>query len=422
MWEHRGVSTVVVVGGGVVGLSVAYACRVAGHEVVVIEAGRCGGGASAGNTGWVAPSLGTPLAAPGIVATGIRSALDPDGALAIRPRLDVEWVRWLWRFTRASGSEPFRRGVAALLELTRRSLRGLDDMRESGVRFEEHADGLLAVAQSDDGLHWFDLVFDELRALGFEGGLERLDGDGARALEPALGSAVRVATRTTIDRHVDPTSLADGLAAWLAANGGEVRERSRATGLAASAAGWAVALEGDDRVEGSHVVLCTALATGRLVRPLGVSVPILPAKGYSITVPMPEPAVGLPLYLCEPKLGLSPLERGLRIAGFFEIGARDSSPSARRARQLVGDTRGFLAHPEQLRADPADSGWAGFRPSTPDSLPLIGPAGPRSGLLLATGHGMLGITLAPATGMAVAELVSGRAPAWVEPFHPGRWG
>lgn len=415
-------STVIVIGGGVVGLSVAYACRVAGHEVVVIEAGRCGRGASAGNTGWVSPSLGTPLAAPGIVGTGIRSALDPEGALSIRPQLDVEWVRWLWRFTRASGSEPFRRGIAALLEMTRRSLTGLDDMRASGVRFEEHADGLLAVAQNADGLHWFDLVFDELRALGFEGGLERLDGDGARAVEPALGPAVRVATRTTIDRHVDPTSLADGLAAWLTDNGAEVREHVRATRLSPSASGWAVALDGGDPVEGSHVVLCTALTTQRLVRPLGVDVPILAAKGYSITVPMPEPAVGLPLYLCEPKLGLSPLQRGLRIAGFFEIGARDGSPSARRARQLIGETRAFLARPDSLSADPSDTGWAGFRPSTPDSLPLIGPAGPRSGLLLATGHGMLGITLAPATGMAVAELVAGRAPAWVEPFHPGRWG
>ena len=414
-------TSVIVVGGGVVGLSVAYACRAAGHEVVVIEAGRCGRAASAGNTGWVTPSLGTPLAAPGIVRTGIRSALDPDGALSIRPRLDVDWVRWLWRFTRSSRPDVFHHGIASLLQLTRRSLAGLDAMRESGVEFEQHAAGLLAVAQNDDGLHWFDLVFDELRGLGFEGGLERLDGDGARALEPALGPAVRVATRTTIDRHVDPTSLADGLVAWLSANGAEVREQVRATALAPSAAGWAVELAGNDRVEGSHVVLCTALATHRLVGALGVDVPILGAKGYSITVPAPDPPIGLPLYLCEPKLGLSPLERGLRIAGFFEIGARDAAPSARRAQQLVDETRGFLAHPDRLRADPADAGWAGFRPSTPDSLPLIGPAGPRPGLLLATGHGMLGITLAPATGTAVAELVAGRTPAWIEPFHPGRF-
>jgi len=415
-------ASVIVIGGGVVGLSVAHACRSAGDDVIVIEAGRCGGGASAGNTGWVSPSLGTPLAAPGIVRTGIRSALDPDGALSIRPRLDLDWVRWLWQFTRSSRPEPFRRGIAALLELTRRSLAGLDTMRESGVEFEEHAAGLLAVARRDDGLHWFDLVFDELRALGFEGGLDRLDGDGARALEPALGPAVGVATRTTLDRHVDPTSLAGGLAAWLADNGAEVREQARVVTLGPSRAGWAAELAGGERVEGSHVVLCTAIATRRLVRPLGIDVPIIGAKGYSVTVPMPDPPIRLPLYLCEPKLGLSPFDRGLRIAGFFEIGARDGAPSARRTRQLIAETRAFLVRPDSLRADPADPGWAGFRPSTPDSLPLIGPAGSRPGLLMATGHGMLGITLAPSTGIAVAELVAGRAPSWIEPFHPGRWG
>jgi D-amino-acid dehydrogenase len=413
--------SVIIIGGGVVGLSVAHACRSAGDDVILLEAGSFGGGASAGNTGWVSPSLGTPLAAPGIVRTGIRSALDPEGALSIRPRLDLDWVRWLWRFTRSSRPEPFRRGVAALLELTRRSLTGLDAMRESGVEFEEHAAGLLAVAKHDDGLHWFDLVFDELRALGFEGGLDRLDGDGARALEPALGPAVRVATLTPSDHHIDPTSLADGLAAWLAGNGAELRQQARVVALAPSRAGWAAELAGGDRVEGSHVVLCTAIATRRLIRPLGIDVPIIGAKGYSVTLPMPDPPIGLPLYLCEPKLGLSPFERGLRIAGFFEIGARDGAPSARRTRQLTAETRAFLAHPDRLRADPGEPGWAGFRPSTPDSLPLIGPAGSRPGLLLATGHGMLGITLAPSTGMAVAELVAGRTPAWVEPFHPGRW-
>ena len=83
--------------------------------------------------------------------------------------------------------------------------------------------------------------------------------------------------------------------------------------------------------------------------------------------------------ICEPKLGLSPFDRGLRIAGFFEIGARDGAPSARRTRQLIAETRAFLGQPDSLRADPADPGWAGFRPSTPDSLPLIGPAGSRPG-------------------------------------------
>jgi D-amino-acid dehydrogenase len=411
----------VVVGGGVVGLAVAYSLHSDGHGVRLLEAGRCGRAASAGNTGWVTPSLGTPLAAPGVVRTGLRSAIDPQGALSIRPRADVEWVRWLWRFARSSRPEVYRRGVAALLELTRRTLAALDDMRAAGVEFEEHSQGLLAVARDPDGLAWFDPVFDELRALGFEGGLERMDGDAARELEPALGEAVTVATRTTIDRHVDPTSLADGLHAWLVAHGADVREGVRATRLEPLPSGWAVHTLDGDRFEAERVVLCTALATHRLLRPLGADVPIIGAKGYSVTVAMPAPAITLPLYLCEPKLGVSPLDAGLRIAGFFEIGARSAAPSRARTAQLVAETQSFLADPASLHVDPGELGWAGFRPSTPDSLPLIGRVGRHSGLLLATGHGMLGITLAPATGVAVAELARGGAPAWLAPFDPGRW-
>jgi D-amino-acid dehydrogenase len=412
----------IVVGGGVVGLAVAYSLRAEGHDVLLLEAGRCGRAASAGNTGWVTPSLGTPLAAPGVVRTGLRSAIDPDGALSIRPRADLDWVRWLWRFTRSSRPPVFRQGIAALLELTRRTLTGLDDMRAAGVQFEEHAQGVLVAARDAGGLDWFERVFDELRALGFEGGLERMDGSGARALEPALGSAVTVATRTTIDRHVDPTSLSDGLHAWLTENGGEVREGVRVTALEPGSAGWDVRSAAGENFEAEQVVLCTALATHRLVRPFGVTVPIIGAKGYSVTVAMPSPAISVPLYLCEPKLGVSPLEAGLRIAGFFEIGARSREPSQARAAQLVVETRGFLANPESLRENPGDHGWAGFRPSTPDSLPLIGQVGGHPGLFLATGHGMLGVTLAPATGVAVAELVRGRTPGWLAPFDPWRWG
>jgi D-amino-acid dehydrogenase len=130
----------------------------------------------------------------------------------------------------------------------------------------------------------------------------------------------------------------------------------------------------------------------------------------------------MPLYLCEPKLGLTPLDAGLRIAGFFELGARNANPSVERARQLVDETRPFLAALDGSRFAEGPAGWAGFRPATPDSLPLLGPVPGADGLYVATGHGMLGVTLAPATGIAVAALVRGERPEWLRPFAPDRFG
>ena len=118
--------SVIVIGGGVIGLACGYALTEAGCDVTVVEAGELAGGASRGNAGWVTPSLATPLAAPGILATGLRSALDPHGALVIRPSLDTGWLRWLWSFKRAARPEQFSAGVKALLGMTRHTLAELD--------------------------------------------------------------------------------------------------------------------------------------------------------------------------------------------------------------------------------------------------------------------------------------------------------
>jgi D-amino-acid dehydrogenase len=412
---------VIVIGGGVVGLSCAFALQRDGHEVEVVEAGTIGGGASAGNAGWVTPTLGTPLAAPGILKTGLRAALDPKGALVIRPRLDPLWARWLWGFARSSRPEAFKAGVAALLGLTRRTLDELDAMREAGVEFEEHRAGLLAVARTSHGLEWFDLVFAELRALGFEGGLDPLGPGEARELEPALGPDARHAVHATVDRHVDPVSLTAGLAQHVAANGATVTTGLAVRAIGRNGAGWRVIGPEGRFADGDAVVVSAAIGSTKLLRPHGLDVPLVGAKGYSVTVPHADPTPGLPLYLCEPKLGLTPLAAGLRIAGFFELGARNGSPSVERARQLVEETRPFVAALDDSSFAEGPAGWAGFRPSTPDSLPLLGEVPGAPGLLVATGHGMLGVTLAPATGLAVAALVRGERPDWLAPFAPDRF-
>jgi len=399
-----------VVGGGVIGMASAFALLDVADSVEVLDAGVVGGGASAGNTGWVSPSIATPLAAPGVLTLGLRSALDPRGALVIRPSLDPAWIAWLWRFARSSRRAVYRSGVAALLELTSRTLDELDRMREAGVEFEEHRAGVLVVARDRAGLHWFEKVFDELVPLGFPGELRHMTGDEARRLEPALGAAVGCATRTTIDRHVAPESLVAGLADFVRARGAVVREGVRVSALRRAGDAWV--LEGDtgEVARADVVVLASALGTVDLLRPLGLKV----------TLPLAEGLPTMPLYLCEPKIGTSPYAGRLRIAGFFELGARDGAASPLRSRQLVEETRPYLSAPIVADGD-IPAGWAGFRPATPDSLPLLGPVPGAPGVVVATGHGMLGVTLAPATGVAVAALARGERPDWIAALDPARF-
>lgn len=408
---------IVVVGAGAIGLSCAWALARDAHSVTLVEARTVGAGVSRVNVGWVTPSLSTPLAAPGMVTAGLRSAFDARGALVIRPRAQLDWVRWLSRFTFNSRIATFNRGVEALLRLSSRTLADLDAMRADGVEFEMHSQGLMAVALSKDGLHWFDLTFAELAKLGFEANPQRLSGDEARELEPAVSEHVAAAILSDSDRHVDPVSFMNGLRAAIEPRGVTVLEGRPVRSLSPSGAGWRVDADGL-RLDAERVVLATGMGTPALVRPLGIRLPLIGAKGYAVDVAT-GPEVGRALYLCEAKIGLSPMDGHTRVGGFFEIGATSARPQRQRALQLLTDTSRYVRDfPTDLSPD--DEGLAGLRPATPDSLPYLGEHPRAPGVIVAAGHGMLGITLAPVTAIAVAELASGIRPAWLHPFRPGR--
>jgi D-amino-acid dehydrogenase len=196
----------------------------------------------------------------------------------------------------------------------------------------------------------------------------------------------------------------------------------RVTGLARANGGWRIALRGEPTLEAGQVVIAAGAATAPLLAPLGVRLPLIGAKGYSIDLEGAGDAPRMALYLSEPKLGVSPFAAGVRVAGVFELPGRSASVTPARIAQLITDTVPYLASWRPAPGEPASTaGWAGLRPQTPDGLPLLGPLDGLPGLYVASGHGMLGVTLAPATGLAIADMIqSGRVPAELEPFRPLR--
>lgn len=411
---------IAIIGGGVVGLACGWSLASRGADVVVLERAGVGDGASKGNTGWVSPTISTPLASPGTLAMGLKSALDPNGALVIRPEFDTRWLRWLWAFRGAASRERFLRGVEALHNLNRRTFEVLDAYAADGVEFEMHGGGILVLGKSSKGIAWFAPVFEDLRKVGFEGGIEELTPDEARAIEPALGDEVRYVIRTTIDRYVQPQSLMVGLAGRIRDLGHEVREHVDVTGLRRTPAGWTVDTDSGP-VDADRVIVATGAQSPALLRPLGLDVPIVPAKGYSITLRGEGTRPTEALYLTEPKIGISGYEEGVRIAGVFELPGRDLTVDRERLDKVVADACSFLRDWHPAATEASVEGWAGWRPATPDSLPLLGPVPGHDGLFLATGHGMLGVTLAPSTGALLAEMVlDGARPDWVAPMRPDR--
>ena len=342
--EVMSASNVVVVGGGVVGLACAWELQRQGADVTVLERGALGGGVSRGNTGWVVPSMTSPLPAPGMVREGVRQLVTRGGAFVLHPTPDPSFVRWLWQFRRSCSPARFDSGVRALLALNARTLDLFDRYRDEDVRFEMHSTGLVIVARSVEGLRYYRGLFRRMRELGYEGGEpDELDGDQLATLEPAVDrGAVTAGLHARVDRYVRPEDLVAGLAESLRAAGARIVESCGLVGLERRNGEWRLTTtSGDERAD--RVVVAAGLETDRLLRSLGSKLRMRPARGYSVTLAGTGTPPRHALYLAEARIGLSPYEHGVRIAGVFELGASKPVAPARAGEKLIEATRPYVA-------------------------------------------------------------------------------
>jgi D-amino-acid dehydrogenase len=356
---------VIVIGGGAVGLCTAEALSSRGCEVTVLERDRCGAGASAGNAGWVTPSLATPVPGPGVIAASLRWLIDPSGPLWIRPSLDPAMLGWIARFLANCRRPVYERGLAALQQAARLAPPAFDALTARGVEFEEHKEPLLFPAFERGELEHLMRLADELHRAGSRQQLEPLSAQELKSLEPALGEGVLGGVIAHGERRVRPESL-----------------------------------------------------TAELLEPHGVRLPIAAAKGYSRTYERTDGGPRRALYLENPKVAISVFDEGVRVSGTLELGARDLALSPRRLGAIT--TAASRALPGwRMPAQPRD--WAGMRSLSPDGLPYIGPVPSLEGVHIATAHGTLGITLAPLTGELLAGmLLDGARNELLSAFDPAR--
>ncbi len=406
-----GAPDVVVVGAGAAGLFCAYFLRRAGCAVTVLERGVVGdpGACSSGNTGFVAQG-GVPLAGAWAVARGLRGVLRPDGELNLGWPGAAE-LAWLRQFRRAGSAEAVAASRAMLVEMKSRSLAILREMATGCLTVS----GMITAYRTAAGFAAARRALP--RAVDAGVPLRVLDADELRALEP--GTEFRVSGAVYNDSGAflrTPEFLAD-LAGRVRAMGVQIREHTALEGVDV-AGGRIIRLRtADGDVCPQETVIAAGVGSARCARLLGVALPVRPVKGYSITVPMPQGAPTRPVLLAEGTVAVRPCGGQLRIAGGLQLTAR-RTVSHRRVRAVRDTVRSYLPGMEVPEAEP----WTGYRPCTPDSLPLIGRLPGVANAWAACGHGHVGMGLTPVGGRLLAQLLTGAEPELnPAPLDPGRF-
>lgn len=401
----------VVIGGGAVGLACAYALARAGVEVLVLERDHVGAGASAGTACMVCPSHADRTASPASLRSGLRFLLDPKAPLKLRPRPSE--LGWVARFTAASLSDARAdEGTRLLRRLAVRSteLHGAWGAElDTGLRLN----GTLNLWAGADAAAGQAAVVEEARHAGLA--IEALDAPGIAALEPSVRGATHGALAPG-DGHVDSLRFTERLADGARAHGAEVAEGVEV--LRIDRTGPRIRLVTTaGTVAAEHVVVAAGVWTRRFADDVGVALPITPAKGYHAEFAGAVGDAQRPIYFSDAHCVATPLDGRLRIAGTLEIGTDPTHVDLRRVDALREAGERFLGPLPEPSAI-----WLGQRPLTSDSMPLVGPLPGDPRVVVASGHGTLGITLAPVTGELVAGHVTGGLDVPDPLLDPARFG
>jgi len=406
-----------IIGAGVVGSACALALARDGFPVTVIERGEPGMEASYGNAGFIQTGTPLPFATPGIVRQLPKLLFDPQSPLKLRwrylPRLAPFLLRLL-RNANADKVEAIAGSLQALLDRSGEAHRTM--LREAGATDLIRTRGLLFVYPNQASFEEAEWEIDLFRRHGAP--IEELHDDAVRQMEPALARDYRWAYHLRDTFYtVDPLGIAQSYLKHAQSLGVElVRDEVRDIEMGVEGP---VALEcAGGRREVDQLVLCAGIQSSPLAKRLGVSVPMESARGYHLMLPEPGVELQAPVVDGAMHFGVTPMRGGIRLAGTVEFASVDAPPNEARARMLYPLARKMIP----ALSDKGAETWMGHRPTLPDSLPILGPSPKHANVLFAFGHGMLGLTMAAATGEIIAKLAAGADPGVdLSPYRADRF-
>ncbi len=407
----------VVIGGGVIGLTTAYHLVREGETVTLVDARATGLGASAVNAGWVVPGDSLPVPGPGVVSSALKWMTQADSPLYIKPSVKPDFLSFMYGMFRASNAKAQRAGFEADLKLAADTVHLFDEYRADGLDYELHHEGML-IAFKDPALMKEHLDYIDLtKRFGVDP--VTLLGDDLHVHEPLLNDSVRGGLFYPKELHLDPGGFTQALHSKLVESGVEIVENTRIDGVQIAGDRVASVSCGSRTFTGDKFLLAAGSWTGPVSKLFGADLPIRPGKGYCIEV-KPFGLRG-PTNLNEARVAVTPFNDRLRLAGTMEFGGLDENVNKVRVDAILRAPKAYFYDwepPTIAEIKPR----AGMRPMTPDGLAIIGRLPRLNNAFVASGHAMMGVTLAPGTARVLVELIrEDRLNPILAPFSPARF-
>lgn len=394
-----------IVGGGVIGLCAAWYLSKAGIQITVIDKNDFTEGTSFGNAGMIVPSHFVPMASPRIMAKGLKWLFNSKSPFYIRPRMDWAFIQWLWHFYQSANSRNVEYAMPILLEYHEKSKALFQEIAkdcQADIGMKEK--GLLMLYRTVKQAKEEQELARQAKNIGLEARL--LTKQDLATLEPNITSSASGGVYFPGDAHLHPNKLMHQLKKELIQRKIEFLGNTTIENFQISNGNLdALITRQGEKINVEQVLLASGSWTAQLLKKVGIKMYVQAGKGYSITLPCPKVAPSIPTILTEAKVAITPLGNELRIAGTLELSGLSRTINHNRVQGILDSLHHYYDNLEAPQAKTLHI-WQGYRPCTPDGLPYLGHSKRYKNLFVATGHGMMGLSLGAATGKLCSDLIT----------------
>ncbi len=410
---------IIIVGGGIIGLCSAYYLEKEGHQITIIDKSNMISGASNINAGYLTPSHIIPMASPGMISKGLRYMFNSSSPFYIKPRLNIDFLKWAWYFKKSSAKEKVKKAIPIIKNSNVLSRELFTNIKSSGDLGDFHLErkGLLMLFQTQkEGDHEIQIA-EKARFHGLE--VNYLDISGIKKLEPNISINAIGAVHYECDAHTTPNEFIQQMTEYLISKGVEICKNEKVEIINKSNEKIIGIQTNKAEYKADEIVLAAGSWTPELSKKLGLNLLIQAGKGYRIDVNTPT-GIAMPAILMEAKMAVTPMNGFTRFAGTMEFSGINNTIREERVKAIADNASKFY---DGLEINPKDRSEAqcGLRPVTPDGLPYIGKSSKFKNLTIATGHAMMGWSLGPLTGKLVAQLISNQKTELdITAFNPER--